>query len=89
MPNIYGMLRKNLIWIYYLLSVFLQKLVMDLFCFLPISEHAKAYGKGCSIKRNAELHLNSKHILHGDIKNFFDTIDKNHSKNKGVQGKNP
>lgn len=41
---------------------------------LPISKSASAYNKGNSIKANALLHANSKHILHLDIKNFFPSI---------------
>lgn len=41
---------------------------------LPVSDDAFAYLKGKSIKRNAEKHLESSHVLHTDISEFFPSI---------------
>lgn len=41
---------------------------------LPVSQHATAYGKGCSIKQNAGAHVGARHILRLDIKDFFPSI---------------
>lgn len=53
-------------------------LVKNLFDFYPISNFAKAYKKGSSIKHNALAHINSNHILHLDIKDFFPSITGAH-----------
>lgn len=41
---------------------------------LPISQAAVAYNKGSSIKANALVHTQSKHILHLDVEKFFPSI---------------
>ena len=41
---------------------------------LPVSDCAKAYKRGDSIKKHALCHRNSKHIFHTDISNFFPSI---------------
>lgn len=41
---------------------------------LPISNSAYAYVKGKSIKGNAEKHINSKHVFHTDINDFFPSV---------------
>lgn len=48
--------------------------VHNILCKLPVSSAASAYKKGDSIKKNAQLHRHSKHILHADIRNFFPSI---------------
>ena len=45
---------------------------------LPISKAACAYQKGNSIKKHAEMHRESRHILHADISNFFPSIHSSH-----------
>ena len=45
---------------------------------LPISENAVAYKKGSSIKKNACLHVKSRHIFHSDITFFFESITISH-----------
>ncbi|NPV54138.1 MAG: RNA-directed DNA polymerase [Firmicutes bacterium] len=57
-----------------ILKVFQYWLVQNLISHLPVSEHATAYGLGCSIKRNAQLHAAAKHIVRMDVKNFFPSI---------------
>lgn len=44
----------------------------------PYSPYSMAYEPKCSIKKNALIHKNAKHILHLDIRNFFETITKEH-----------
>ncbi|MBO5746187.1 MAG: retron St85 family RNA-directed DNA polymerase [Clostridia bacterium] len=60
----------------------------NILCKIPISKAACAYKKGDSIKKHALLHCKSRHILHTDIKDFFESVDssklikileKNHS----------
>ena len=41
---------------------------------LPVSKAASAYNKGSSIKSNALIHSQSKHILHLDVEKFFPSI---------------
>lgn len=48
---------------------------------LPVSDAAFAYKKGDSIKNHAEQHKKSKHILHTDIKEFFNSIQFSHIEN--------
>lgn len=60
------------------LKTFQYWLVDNIFKHLPVSKYSTAYGKGCSIKKNALLHLNKKHILHSDIVDFFPSIKDNH-----------
>lgn len=60
------------------LKAFQYWLVNNFFYKFNISDSAYAYRKGCSIKRNAEVHQNSNHILHLDIHNFFDSITDRH-----------
>lgn len=55
-------------------------LVDNIFSKCPISKNSVAYSKGCSIKKNAEIHKDSKYILHMDIEKFFDSININHLK---------
>ncbi len=62
------------------LKVLQYWLVDNIFNKCVISKNSYAYAKGCSIKKNAEIHKNSKHILHTDIKNFFNSIKTNHIK---------
>lgn len=45
---------------------------------LPVSNAAYAYKKGDSIKKHANLHCNSKFVLHADICNFFPSIHSKH-----------
>lgn len=40
----------------------------------PVSEYSTAYEKNCSVRVNAYKHHNGNHILHTDIKNFFESI---------------
>lgn len=44
----------------------------------PSSPYSMAYEPGCSIKKNALFHKDAKHILHLDIRNFFETITRQH-----------
>jgi Reverse transcriptase (RNA-dependent DNA polymerase). len=60
------------------LKTFQYWLVNNFFSKFRISDYAFAYRKGYSIKRNAQAHLNSEHILHLDISSFFESITKNH-----------
>lgn len=53
-------------------------IVCNIMTHLMISEASFAYKKGDSIKKHAELHKNSKHVLHTDIKNFFNSIHFEH-----------
>lgn len=53
-------------------------LVYNVFNKCLISEFASAYSPGCSISKNAEKHKTSDHILHVDIKKFFESINKKH-----------
>lgn len=41
---------------------------------LRVSEHAVAYRTGMSVRSNASLHANQKHIFHTDIVKFFPSI---------------
>lgn len=49
-------------------------IVENLLSLLSVSDCAFAYIKGKSIKKHANIHIKSKHILHTDIKNFFPSI---------------
>lgn len=60
------------------LKVLQYWLVNNIFNEFPISKYATAYKKGSSIKKNALNHVNNKHLLHLDIKNFFESITKKH-----------
>jgi len=62
------------------LKTFQYWLVHNLFVLIPVSAHATAYSRGCSIKKNALAHVNCNHILHMDILNFFGSIKKSHIK---------
>lgn len=42
---------------------------------LPVSNVSYAYGKGCSIKKHALIHIGKNHILHIDIEDFFNSIN--------------
>lgn len=42
---------------------------------IAISQSSTAYGKGCSVKKNATLHEKNSHFLFVDVKNFFDSLD--------------
>lgn len=53
-------------------------LVEKVISMFPIADVSMAYRKGCSVKKNAQMHKNSKHILHVDIENFFDNITTYH-----------
>ena len=55
-------------------------LVNHIFNKCSISKNSVAYGKGCSIKKNAEIHKDNKYILHMDIEKFFNSIKINHLK---------
>jgi len=59
------------------LKTFQYWLTRNVFAHVPVSDAAVAYRKGNSIKRNAEIHLGSKHLLHLDIKDFFPSIRGN------------
>lgn len=48
----------------------------NIFCEFPVSKFSVAYGKNCSIKKNAILHKNGKYILHTDITKFFESINR-------------
>ena len=52
--------------------------VYNILTHLAVSSAAFAYKKGDSIKKHAELHKNSKHILHTDISEFFNSIHFEH-----------
>lgn len=57
---------------------------------LPVSRYSQAYESDNSIKKNAMIHRNSKHILHMDISNFFESIKSEHvevllEKIKGIE----
>lgn len=56
-------------------------LVKNIFNKCFISENSAAYSKGCSIKKNAEIHKDNKFILHMDVEKFFDSINIDHLKN--------
>ena len=47
---------------------------------LPVSKAAFAYKRGDSIKRHANFHRQSKHLLHTDIASFFPSIHLSHLK---------
>ena len=47
---------------------------------LPVSKAAFAYKRGDSIKKHAEFHRQSKHLLHTDISSFFPSIHLSHLK---------
>jgi RNA-directed DNA polymerase len=56
----------------------LQNAVID--SFFPdtyVHPSSTAYGKGCSIKKNAIAHANSRFILKMDFKNFFHSFKEN------------
>lgn len=53
-------------------------IVENIFSYMPISNFATAYQKGSSIKKNAYLHKDCRHLLHLDIKNFFESINEKH-----------
>ncbi len=46
----------------------------NIFDKLPCSGAVAAYKKGCSIKKHAMIHVESKNILHADIRHFFPAI---------------
>lgn len=58
------------------LKVMQYWLVKNIFSLFPVSKYSSAYGKGCSVKKNAVCHQEGKYILHTDIKNFFPSIDR-------------
>lgn len=58
------------------LKVLQYWLTNNIFSKFPISEYATAYQKGCSIKKNALYHNDSKYILHTDIVHFFENINR-------------
>jgi len=41
---------------------------------LPVHSAATAYGKGCSIRKNAELHVANNYLLRVDFQNFFPSL---------------
>lgn len=51
-------------------------LIKNIFASFPVSKYAFAYKKGDSIKKHALQHAKSKHFLHVDIENFFESINK-------------
>ena len=61
-----------------ILKTFQYWLVNRIFNHLPTTKFATAYKKGCSIKKNALLHLNKSHILRLDILKFFPSISVFH-----------
>lgn len=44
---------------------------------LPIHHSAQAYKKGCSIKKNALLHVSQSYLLKMDFSNYFNSITPN------------
>lgn len=48
----------------------------NIFNKFPVSKYSMAYSKGCSIKKNAMIHKDSKYILHTDIVKFFESITR-------------
>lgn len=58
------------------LKVLQYWLVKNIFNNFPISKYSMAYQKGCSVKKNADYHKNSKYVLHTDIVNFFESITR-------------
>lgn len=44
----------------------------------PVSGFSMAYEQGCSIKKNAFIHKDAKHLLHMDISSFFESITKDY-----------
>lgn len=62
------------------LKVLQYWLVNNIFNQLPVSIYSTAYKKGCSIKKNALVHVNSRNLLHLDIKDFFESITERHIK---------
>lgn len=58
------------------LKVFQYWIVENILKKCKISKNSAAYSEGCSIKKNAQLHLGKKYILHVDIENYFNTITK-------------
>ncbi len=57
------------------LQYWLNRYVFDS---LPVSKFSFAYTKGCSIKKNALAHKDSRYFLHLDLKNFFESITRHH-----------
>lgn len=53
-------------------------IVNKVFAEFPISTFCMAYQKGCSIKKNADVHKGSNYILHTDIEKFFNNINATH-----------
>jgi RNA-directed DNA polymerase len=41
---------------------------------LPVHEAATAYGRGCSIRRNAEQHVTNNYLLRIDFQDFFPSL---------------
>ena len=54
----------------------LQKAVLPIIMSVKVSSASAAYEKGASIKKNAEIHIRARHILHIDIKDFFPSINR-------------
>lgn len=53
----------------------IQRALLELFPDnIPLHPSAHAYEKGCSIKKNAEMHQDKEWILKFDLKNFFNSI---------------
>ncbi len=52
--------------------------VENIFKHCKVSTHTAAYENGCSIKKNAEIHKNSKFFLTMDFSKFFETIKERH-----------
>lgn len=48
----------------------------NIFNNFPISKYSMAYQKGCSVRKNADYHKDSKYVLHTDIVNFFESITR-------------
>ena len=58
------------------LKMFQRWLVKNVYFKFPISNFSTAYCKKCSIKNNAQKHINSKYMLHLDVENFFPSITR-------------
>jgi len=60
------------------LKVLQYWMVENIFKYCKVSEYSSAYEVGCSIKKNAEVHKDSKHFLTMDFSNFFESISDSH-----------